>query len=116
MLSAIQRHVQVYREPVDMRKSYDGLMALVRQQEPMSGEVFLFISKDRRRAKALFWDGTGFNIWMKRIEEGVFAEVWKRQTMTRSELQIFFEGAKELTKPLVPADRSHRYKNPKKSP
>ncbi len=108
------RQVHVFSQPVDMRKSYDGLMALVREAEPLNGSVFLFLSRDRRRAKALFWDGTGFNIWMKRLEEGVFADVWKRQSMTRSELQLFFDGAKELSHALVPSDRTHRYQKPAK--
>jgi transposase len=112
MLPHVGRSVHVHTQPVDMRKSYDGLMALVREQEPLSGDVFLFVSRDRRRAKAFFWDGTGFNIWMKRLENGVFADIWTRVTMTRSELQIFFEGGRQLSKPLVPADQSHRYKKP----
>jgi hypothetical protein len=54
--------VFVYREPVDMRKAYDTLSALV--IEPMkksllSGDVFVFIGRTRKRAKALYFDGTG---------------------------------------------------------
>jgi transposase len=109
MLGHLRRSVYVLSKPVDMRKSYDGLFALVGDQKPLEGDVFLFLSRDRRRAKALFWDGSGFNIWMKRLEKGVFADVWRRDRLTPSELQLFFEGASEVKKPLAPADQTHRY-------
>src|SRR5262249_6137858 len=59
-----QRHgrVFVYREPVDMRKAYDTLAALVEgpmQKSLLSGDVFVFIGRTRKRAKALYFDGTG---------------------------------------------------------
>jgi IS66 Orf2 like protein len=47
-------------EPTDMRKSFDGLSAIVRARlgsDPMSGTLYLFVSRDRRRAKVLLWDG-----------------------------------------------------------
>jgi transposase len=112
MLANLKRSVFVFSQPVDMRKSYDGLYALVRDQNPLDGDVFLFLSKDRTRSKALYWDGTGFNIWMKRLEKGCFADVWKRERLTQSELQLFFEGAKEAKKKLSPDDQTHRYQKP----
>ena len=54
--------VYAYRAPVDMRKSFNTLTALVEQdlkRDVLLGELFLFVSKTRRRAKVLFWDGTG---------------------------------------------------------
>jgi hypothetical protein len=57
------RRVAVYAhaQPTDMRKGFDGLCALVTQglqRDPLSGDVFLFVSRDRVRAKTLHWDGT----------------------------------------------------------
>ena len=52
--------------PVDMRKGFDGLFALVRRElrrDPLSGDLFLFVNKTRKRAKVLLWDGTGLCIY-----------------------------------------------------
>jgi len=98
--------VMVYSTPVDMRQGYDGLFGLVRESgsDPISGDVFLFVSRDRTRAKALFWDGNGLNIWMKRMERGRFADVFTRVAMTARELSLFFEGSAQVTKRLSPED------------
>ena len=77
-------------------KSFDGLYGLVRAMNSLSGTVFLFVSKDRKRAKSLSWDGTGLVILMKRLEKGRFADVWSRKTMTESELALFFAGCRAV--------------------
>ena len=84
-----------------MRKGYDGLFALARDaigQDPLSGHLFLFVSRNRKRAKVLFWDGTGLCIYMKRLEQGRFVAVWERESMTLtvSELALFLEGSTAL--------------------
>jgi transposase len=61
----------VARQPIDMRKSVDGLAFLARdviRQDPMSGHLFVFVNKIGHRVKILFWDRTGFVIWYKRME------------------------------------------------
>ena len=61
--------------PVDMRKSFDGLFGIVReefQQDPLNGHLFLFVNKRRDRMKAIFWDDDGFVIWYKRLEAGTW--------------------------------------------
>ena len=58
-----------------MRKSFDSLCALVSAQMKrnfMSGDVFIFLNRDRNRIKLLVWDRSGFVIWYKRLEEGTF--------------------------------------------
>jgi transposase len=99
--------VYVYGEPVDMRRQYDGLLGLVRGQfDVLSGMLFLFVSKDRTRAKCLFWDGSGLNIWAKRLERGRFADIFSRPELTMNELKLFFEGSPEVVRRLSPEDLS----------
>jgi transposase len=72
--------VYAYRRPTDMRKGFDGLSALVTQdlsRDPLSGEVFIFVSRDRVRTKVLQWDGTGLCVYAKRLEHGRFACLWR---------------------------------------
>jgi len=69
--------VRVYlcTSPTDMRKGFDTLAALVREQlhhDPLSGSLFLFAGRGKDRLKILYWDTDGFAIWYKRLEEGTF--------------------------------------------
>lgn len=67
--------VYVASAPVDMRRSFDGLSALVREAmgaDPFSGHLFVFHGRSGDRAKILFWDRSGFVLWYKRLEEGKF--------------------------------------------
>jgi transposase len=70
--------VRVYLclSPCDMRRSFDGLHALVRdhlQLDAFAGHLYLFLNKRRDRLKILYWDRDGFAIWAKRLEEGSYA-------------------------------------------
>jgi transposase len=74
--------VYAYATAVDMRKGFDGLCALVTQglhRDPLSGDVFLFLSRDRVRTKVLHWDGTGLCVYAKRLERGRFARLWREE-------------------------------------
>jgi transposase len=60
----------------DMRKGFDGLHALVREQlgeDPLSGHLFVFCNRARTRLKVLCWDGSGLWVCAKRLERGTFA-------------------------------------------
>jgi len=62
--------------PVDMRKSIDGLCGLaetVFEEDPMSGHLFLFVSRDRRKLKCLYWNVNGYALWYKRLDRGRFS-------------------------------------------
>ncbi len=66
-------------EPCDMRKSFNGLYALVSErlkEDPRQGALFVFSNRRHTRLKILFWDGTGLCIYIKRLDEGTFA--WPR--------------------------------------
>jgi transposase len=68
--------VYVALDPCDMRKSFDGLSAQVRevlQADPLSGAAFLFSNKKRTLLKMLYWDGTGLLVLSKRLERGTFS-------------------------------------------
>ena len=59
----------------DLRKSFDSLAELVRQQlqgDPLSGQLFVFRNKRADRVKLLYWDEDGFVIIYKRLEAGTF--------------------------------------------
>ena len=58
-----------------MRKSFDGLCGLVRErlkQNPLSGDVFVFVNRRRTHIKLLVWDRSGFVLYYKRLERGTF--------------------------------------------
>lgn len=65
--------IYLHREPVDMRKSYDGLFGIVKNDLSMdvrSGGLFMFINLRRNRVKLMYWDNDGIAIWQKRLERG----------------------------------------------
>ena len=78
MISASAPGVQVWlaTQPVDMRKSFDGLAEVVRSFlgcDPLSGHLFVFRNKSSQRVKILWWDREGLAIFYKRIERGEFS-------------------------------------------
>jgi len=99
--STRQVTVFAFGEPVDMRKGFDGLSAIVSgdlDRDPLSGDLFVFVNRSRKRAKVLMWDGTGLCIYAKRLEQGRFACLWRDDhrrslRLTMSELQLFLEGS-----------------------
>ena len=103
--------VWAYTSPVDMRKGYEGLSAIVRNElkgDIMAGELYLFTNSRRSRAKVLLFDGTGLTIYMKRLDKGQFAKLWaagdSALPMTMSELALFIEGSEYIgRRPLSPS-------------
>jgi transposase len=76
MLSfAANLRIYLCARPTDMRQSFDGLSALVRnvfQADPLDGSLFLFINRRGDRLKALWWDRDGLALFYKRLEAGTF--------------------------------------------
>ncbi len=93
--------VRVYlcTSPADMRKGFDTLAAMVRDYlgyDPLSGHLFLFVGRSRDRMKILYWDGDGFALWYKRLEEGTFrlpsGNTGKSVELKASELAMLLAG------------------------
>ena len=84
-------------EPTDMRKRIDGLSALVEHRlhlDSLSGHLFCFFNKPRDKVKVLFWDTTGFCLYLKRLERGRFhlGSYTNGQAVTPIMLQLILEG------------------------
>ncbi len=83
------------KNPVNMRKSFEGLGAIVEQLFPgelLSGALFIFLNRQRNCMKALFWDRDGFAIWYKRLERGSFISSTQNNTLDRREFLMLLEG------------------------
>ena len=88
-------------QPTDMRKGFEGLSALIREElgrDPLSGSLFLFTNRRRTHAKIVWFDGSGLCVLAKRLERGRFPALWQlteRKTvpLKRSELELFLEGS-----------------------
>jgi transposase len=86
----------IYRQGCDMRKGYEGLSGLVLNEfkmSPLSGDVFIFISKQKNKIKILHWQKDGFAIYSKRLEKGTF-ELPKDHSLeiTAHQLQFILDG------------------------
>lgn len=88
-----------------MRKSFHTLSGLVSEMghDVAAGDVYLFVSKNRKRAKVLWYDTTGLVLLAKRLDAGRFAAIWEADTggemeLTMTELSLFLEGSKVVGK------------------
>lgn len=92
-----QVRIWLYNRPADMRKSYDGLSALVNRQleeDPLSGHLFVFINRRKTQCKLLYFDRSGYCIWSKRLEQGQFHAPYSsvKQSLSWTELKMMIEG------------------------
>jgi transposase len=95
----VHDHVYLCREPVDMRKSINGLSIMVEEVltlNPFSGHWFVFCNRRRDKVKLLYWSRNGFCLWYKRLEKQRFK--WPRHldgepiTLTPDELRWLLDG------------------------
>lgn len=103
-----QLRVYLYGEPTDMRRSFDGLSAMVRQKlsaDPLDGGLYAFINRRGTQIRVLYFDRSGFCLWSKRLEAGRFISDW-RAVRTR---QMDFTGLKLLLEGIEPARFRKRY-------
>lgn len=91
------RRILAYREPVDMRKSFDGLIAVVQSvlsEDPLSGTLFVFFNHRGNYLKLIAWDRTGYCLFAKRLERGRFqlpADETKQELSDRA-LELILDG------------------------
>ena len=104
----LPRAVRIYVavQPVNMRKSFDGLSAEVRSvlaQDPLSCHVFVFLNRRRTMMKLLLWTRGGFTIVHKRLERGTFTFVQQitdevaQVEIDAHELSMLLEGIDATT-------------------
>lgn len=95
---APQQRIWLCTSPVDMRKSFDGLSALVRNQlghNPLSGHYFVFVNQRKTQMKVLYFEPSGYCVWAKRLEQGQFpvrAHSGGPQPLSISALQMIVDG------------------------
>lgn len=105
--------IWIATQPTDMRKSFDTLAELVRQQlqaDPLSGQLFVFKNKRGDRIKLLYWDEDGFVLLYKRLEVGTFRfpQATQQGVQIRpADLQMLLDGVD-----LDSVKRSKRYQRP----
>jgi transposase len=92
--------IWVYPEPFDMRGGLHRLKETVERSGiyVRDGGIFLFVSRDCHTCKIVWWDGTGFVVYFKRLCKGHFNAPWKHKDsihkMTRAELELYLQGSK----------------------
>ncbi len=89
----------LYRPAADMRKSFYSLAALVTEQmqgDPLSGDIFIFLSRRRTQIKLLRWERDGFALYTKRLEQGTYELPVPEQgnpfVITHQELLLILQG------------------------
>jgi transposase len=93
-VGAQPRRIFAYAKPTDMRKSFQGLLALVQtvfgEEDPYSGSLFLFRNRRGNYVKILAWDRTGFVLYAKKLERGRFALPSRAETQELNEQSLRF--------------------------
>ena len=108
--------IYLYCDAVDMRRSFNGLMAIVQAElsrDVRDGELFVFINRRADRLKAMWWDGDGLAIFMKRLECGTFQRPYSKESdryllIDRVQLGLLLSGIE-----LSSVRRRKRYQSPK---
>lgn len=116
-----QIRVFLYRLPTDMRKSFNGLIALTEsalKQDPLSGSLFVFVNRRRDRIKILYWGQVGFCIWYQQLQQGTYQlpdeeSLGEQETIevTRSQLSLILDGID-----LASACQRRRFQLPRELP
>jgi transposase len=100
--------------PADMRRSFDGLARMAEEhlaKQVLAGGLFVFVNKRRDRLKLLWFDGDGYCLWYKRLEEGTFQMPTVRDertslTLSATDLSLILGGVD------LAARRRKRYRQP----
>ncbi|WMJ71720.1 IS66 family insertion sequence element accessory protein TnpB [Cytophagaceae bacterium ABcell3] len=105
----------LYSGKTDMRKGFDSLSGIVRSklnENPMNGDIFIFLNRNRNHVKLLLWEGDGFSMYHKRLERGTYEIPVHCKNVTKSEisasvLQLVLQGIS-----LESVRHRKRYKSP----
>lgn len=96
MLSIGSQPIYLYSAAADMRRSFDGLSAMVHSAFPgqlLEGGYFVFVNRRKTLMKVLYWDRDGLALWAKRLEKGTFRVLWDgRSELSRREFSMLLEG------------------------
>ena len=93
-----QTILRLCTQPTDIRKSFNGLSALIKnqmQQNPLSGQCFVFINRRKTQMKVLYFEPSGYCIWNKRLEQGQFQarpQASGQKALTWADLQLLIDG------------------------
>jgi len=90
----------LYSQPADMRKGFDSLSGIVSSQmhgHVLDGSVFIFLNRTRTHIKLLHWEGDGFSLYYKRLEQGTYELPVQNTTgaslrVTYQQLQFMLQG------------------------
>lgn len=96
--------VFIATKPLDMRKSFDAMAAIVQQsfnKDVYSGHLFVFTNRSSNRIKIFYWDRNGYCCWYKRLEKGIFR-------MPRAQGEVFPLSPAELGLLLEGIDLTHQ--------
>jgi transposase len=89
----------LYQEPCDMRCGIYSLAGLVQnrlKQNPLSGDIFIFIGKSGNQIRLLQWDKDGYALYIKRLEKGTFERPTRgeKPELSARELMLILQGIK----------------------
>ncbi len=103
--------VYLYGQPVDMRKSFDGLYAIARSAfttDPTAGDLYVFVNRSGAQIRVLYFDRSGWCVWAKRLEAGRFVGNWsavRTHEIDCTALKLLLEG-------IEPRRYLKRYRHP----
>lgn len=109
-----QIRVFLYGQPVDMRRSFDGLYAITRdglRRDPLSGDLYAFVNRRGNQIRVLYFDRSGLCVWAKRLESGKFVSDWSRAHSR----EMDWTGLKLLLEGIEPGRQKKRYRLPQNS-
>ena len=91
------QRILAYSEAIDMRKSFDGLLGVIKSElseDPLSETVYLFVNRRGNYLKGIYWDRTGYFLFAKRLEGGKFKfpSDEKKQEISEQVLKLILDG------------------------
>lgn len=99
------KNLYIHRDPVDLRKSITGLSVIVQEEMGLdlrSSSLFIFCNQKRTHMKILYFDRSGFALWLKRLEDSKFSWPLKQGTETVSispqDMTLLLEGINVWTR------------------